>query len=86
MKIEIIENEKEKIKIEVPDVTLVNLLNENVWKEKIDFAAYNIEHTYLSKPVLVVKSKNPKKTVVDATERIIEDVKALRKQFNATLK
>ncbi len=86
MQIEIIENEKEKIKIEVPDVTLVNLLNENVWKEKIDFAAYNIEHPYLSKPVLVVKSKNPKKSVVDAAERIIEDARTLRKQFNAALK
>lgn len=86
MKIEVLENEKEKIKIEVADVTLVNLLNENIWKEKVEFSAYNIDHPYLSKPVLVVKSKNPKKSVVDAAERILEDVKAARKQFSAALK
>ncbi len=86
MKIEVIENEKDKIKIEMPDITLVNLLNENIWKEKVDFSAYNIDHPYLSKPVLVVKSKNPKKSVVDAAEKIIEDVKAAKKQFQAALK
>jgi DNA-directed RNA polymerase subunit L len=87
MKIEILENEGDKIKIEIHDsVTLVNLLNEMVWKQKgVDFSAYSQKHPYLSKPVLVVKGKNPKKIVLEATEQIIEDVKELKKHFeNAT--
>lgn len=86
MKIEVIENEKGKLKIEMPDVTFVNLLNEDIWKEKADFSAYNIDHPYLSRPVLVVKSKNPKKTVTDAAERIIGDVKTVRKHFSEAAK
>ena len=86
MKIEIIENEKDKIRIQVPDVSFVNLLNETIWKEKVDFAAFNIDHPYLSKPVLVVKSKNPKKSIVDAAERVIEDIKDARKQFQAAFR
>lgn len=85
MKIEVIENEKEKIKIEVPDVTFVNLLNESIWKEKGE-SAYNIEHPYLSKPVLTIRGKNPKKSVTDAAERIIEEMKAARKQLAAAMK
>jgi DNA-directed RNA polymerase subunit L len=88
MKIDVIENENDKIKIELHDnLTLVNLLNEVIWKQKgVDFSAYSQKHPYLSKPVLVVKGKNPKKIVIEATEQIIEDVKELRKHFENVTK
>lgn len=88
MKINVLENESELIKIEIEDdLTLVNLLNENLWKQKgLDFAAYKKDHPYLSNPVLMVKSKNPKKSVVEAAEQIIEDVKEFKKQFSVATK
>ncbi len=87
MKLEVIENEDEKLKIRIPDMTLINLVNENVWQQKgIDVSAYAPEHPYLSQPVLLVKAKNPKKAVLDAIGQIHDDVKDLKKQFNAQVK
>ena len=87
MKIEVLEDEKNTLKIEIHDnQTLVNLINENLWQQKVDMAAYKIDHPYLSKPVLIIKSKNPKKSLLDATEQVIEDVKELRKKLNVELK
>ena len=78
----------ETLKIEIHDnTTLVNLINENIWQQKgVDMAAYKVDHPYLSKPVLVVKSRNPKKTLLDATEQAIEDIKDLRKKVQNELK
>ncbi len=75
------------MKVEIDDVTLVNLLNEKIWKQRgIEFSAYNIAHPYLSKPVITVRSKNPKKALIDAADKIIDDVDALRKKLQAVLK
>ena len=87
MKIEVLENEKDKLKIEIHDnTTLVSVINENLWQQKVEVAAFRKDHPYLSKPVLLVKSKNPKKSLLDATEQVVEDAKELRKKFAAELK
>jgi DNA-directed RNA polymerase subunit L len=69
------------IRIEIDDLTLANLLNENLWKMKVDFASYSREHPYLSKPQITVKGKNPKKLLLDAAEQIISDCKELQEQL-----
>ncbi len=87
MKIEVIEEDKEKLKIRVHNnLTLVNALNENVWKQKIDYAAYKVDHPYLSQPELVVKGKNPKKALLDAAEQVIADAKEMKKHFQKAVK
>ena len=87
MKVEILQDDKETLKVEIHDnSTLVSAVNENLWLQKVDMAAYKIEHPYLSKPVLIVKSKNPKKALIDATEQVVADVKDLRKKMQAELK
>ena len=87
MKVEILQDDKETLKVEIHDnSTLVSAVNENLWLQKVDMAAYKIEHPYLSKPVLIVKSKNPKKALIDATEQVVADVKDLRKKMTAELK
>jgi DNA-directed RNA polymerase subunit L len=86
MKINVIENEDEKLRIEMDDLTLVNLLNENIWKQKIKYSAYSVDHPYLSKPILLVKGKNPKHSMFEAADRIIEDVEELRKKAEHALK
>ncbi len=87
MKITVLENEDEKLKFEIDtNLTLVNLLNESIWNQKVDASAYKKDHPYLSKPVVLVRAKNPKKAVLDATDEIIGDVKEFRKQFQASMK
>jgi DNA-directed RNA polymerase subunit L len=87
MKVEILENEKDTLKLRIYEgLTLANLLNENLWKQKIDYAAYKVDHPYLSQPEVVVKGTNPKKAVIDAAEQIVSDVKDLRKNVQRSLK
>ncbi len=87
MKIDVIENEDEKLKMQVhTNLTLVNLLNDKIWKQRVDMSAYRCDDPYLSKLELLVRGKNPKKAVLDAAEEIIEDVKELRKQFEHAVK
>ena len=86
MKLNVIEQSKEKLKLEVPNITFVNLLNDKIWGAGADYTAYNIDHPYLSKPVLVVKSKNPKRTLLSAAENIIADIKELRKLLQHAVK
>lgn len=81
MRVTVLEKDKDKLKIELDDLTLVNLINENLWKGRINYSAYSVDHPYLSKPVLVVSSKDPKKSLVDAAERIIADARDLKKKF-----
>lgn len=82
MKLKVIEEEKDKLQIEIDEsITFINLMNENVWKQNVDMSAYKIEHPYLSKPVMVVRAKNPKKALADAADQIISDVNSLRKQI-----
>jgi len=87
MEVKLLEEGKDKLKLEVNDLTFVNILNENIWKQKgIDYAAYDVQHPYKSKPILVVRSTNPKKSVIDAADRIIEDIKELRRLVKKELK
>ncbi len=81
MQIDVLEETDDKLKIRVHDnITLVNLVNENLWQQKIELAAVTVDHPYLSKPVLTIKSKKARKALLDATEKIIDDVKDLRKK------
>ena len=88
MNIEVLENENDKVKIKIDDLTFVNLLNENIWKQKsgLDYAAYAKEHPYLTHPILTIKSKDAKKSLVDAAERIQKDVEELLKKFEKAAK
>ena len=89
MNIKVLENEKDRLKIDIDDLTFVNVLNEVIWnqdKASLDYSGYSVDHPYLSNPILVVKSKNPKKTIIDAALQIEKDVKALKKQATTQLK
>lgn len=82
VKIEVLEETDDKLKLKVDDnMTILNLVNENLWEQKgVDMAAVTMEHPYLSKPVITIKSKKAKKALADATDKIVEDVKELRRK------
>ncbi|HLC67498.1 MAG TPA: RpoL/Rpb11 RNA polymerase subunit family protein [archaeon] len=82
VKIEVLEETDDKLKLKVDDnMTVLSLVNENLWLQKgVDMAAVTVEHPYLSKPVLTVKSKKARKAVIEATEKIVDDMKELRRK------
>ena len=86
MKLNVVEQKKDKLKLEIPDLTFVNVLNDKLWNAGADYSAYNVDHPYLSKPVLVLKSKNPKTILLRAGEQVIADVRELRKLFQHAVK
>ncbi len=88
MKLEIIEDEKNKLKLAVTGEshTLLNILRENSWKSGADQAAYIVEHPYLSKPQIVVTSDNPRKTLNSALQTVIDQAKEFEKEFSASVK
>ena len=86
MNIELIEKEKNVIRMKIDDLTFVNLLNENIWKQKIEYSVYKKDHPYLSQPILEVKSKEPKKSLIDAAERIKKDAEEFKTKLERVLK
>jgi len=87
MKINIIENTKGKLKLEVDtDLAFLNLLNDYLWRIKdVDIAAFTRKHPYIATPEIMVKSRNPKKSLLNAVKKIKLDVTSLKKQAERDL-
>lgn len=83
MEIKVIENEKDKLKIEIEDnSTITNAINEKILGQKgAGVSAFSTGHPYLGRPVLMVRGKDPEKAVITAAEELIEDAKSLKKQL-----
>ncbi len=86
MEVNVLKKDGDKLELEVNDLTFVNILHENLWKKKVEYSAYNKDHPFLSKPVVLVKSKDGKKVLIEASEQISKDADALRKKFKAAVK
>jgi len=83
MEIKVLEKSSESIKIEVvgESHTLLNLLREKSWKAGAIQASYMIEHPYLSSPKIIVRAKNPKKVLADASQMVGEDAREFAREF-----
>jgi DNA-directed RNA polymerase subunit L len=88
MKLKKLEKTKETLKVEVAgeDHTLLNLLRENAWKAGATQASYILEHPYLSEPKIIVRSKNPKKTLADSAQLVAAEAVAFQREFRKALK
>ncbi|NOX71634.1 MAG: DNA-directed RNA polymerase subunit L [Candidatus Micrarchaeota archaeon] len=88
MKLEVFENGKEKIGIEVigEGHTLLNILKEEAWSAGAKQASYIIKHPYMSKPKIIVRGKNPKKVLMDAAQRIVDESKEFSTLFSRETK
>ncbi len=88
MKINIIEEVNNEIKVEFEDDdihTLPNLIVNEVLKDNsVEFAGYNVPHPLEKKAIIIIKTKrkDPKKVVFEAIERLKEEVK----KFESALK
>jgi DNA-directed RNA polymerase subunit L len=88
MKLAVLEKSDNKLVLEVKGEThtLLNLLSENTWKSGADQASYIIQHPYLSEPKIIVRSKNPKKTLLEAVQLIVMQSKEFEKEFQINMK
>lgn len=83
MEIKVLENKPDTVKMTIMGEThtFMNLITEYAWEAKAKQASYMLRHPYLSSPELSVKSKNPKKTLKDASQIIIDRAEEFKKAF-----
>lgn len=87
MEIKVLEQEKNKLKIEIKGEThtLCNAIRNELWGEKsVEIAGYQIEHPMVSSPVLFVETEkeDPKKTLINAAASLKKKNAELRKQLD----
>jgi DNA-directed RNA polymerase subunit L len=82
------EKTKEKLRVVVRGEThtMLNLIRENTWKAGAKQASYIIQHPYISQPEIIVRSRNPGKTLQDASQMVIDDSKAFSVAFKRAMK
>lgn len=81
MAIKVVKDEKKCIEVEVVGRghTLCNSIRREIYNDKGDVVAgYSIEHPLINDPKLIVRSDKPKKTVLNAVDRLKSKNKELR--------
>lgn len=88
MNIKVLENKKEKIRLEVEgeDATFLNILQEKAWEAGATQAVFSKPHPYISESEIIVQSANPKKTLVDAAQFIANQAKEFGTLFKRAAK
>ncbi|MBU0530253.1 MAG: DNA-directed RNA polymerase subunit L [Candidatus Aenigmatarchaeota archaeon] len=88
MKLRVVENKKDKLRIEVvgESHTLLNLLRETAWKEGAEQASYIVEHPYMSNPELIIRSNNPKNVLSSTAQSIVDQSIAFEKELKRVVK
>lgn len=82
MEINVLKDEKEELEVELPALTLAEILRVYLNKDSdINFAAWKREHP-TKNPVLAIRGKNPKKALKDAINLITKDLDNLEKDFS----
>lgn len=77
---------KLKVAVQGEDHTLLNLLRENAWRKGATQAAALVEHPYMSEPKIVIRSKSPQKTLLDAAQLVIDEAEEFQAEFKKALK
>ena len=78
---EILNQDKESIEVQLDNLTLAEILRVYLNKDSdVKFAAWKREHP-TKNPILSVKAKNPKKSIKDAVSEIVKDLDKIEKDF-----
>ena len=88
MELSAIEKGKEKLRVVVRGEThtMLNLIRENTWKAGAKQSSYIIQHPYISQPEIIVRARNPAKTLRDAAQMVADDSKAFSVAFKRAMK
>lgn len=84
MEVDVISDDKGCIEIEIAgeDHTLCNSIRREIYNENGDvIAGYNIEHPLISNPRMIVTSDKPRKTILNAVDRLKSKNKELRSKL-----
>jgi len=87
MQIKILKQEKEELEIELDNLTIAELLRNELWNEEVEVSAWKREHP-TKNPVLIIrtKGKDAKKVLLDAIEKIQEKNQEILKEFKKAFK
>lgn len=91
MELNLVSKEKKLVVIEFTDVkeTIVHPLIDKLINDKdVLLAAYKTGHPQLDKPILTVRTQrvNPETAVKNAADRLAEEIKSLKKEFEKAIK
>lgn len=92
MEVELLEKEGTKMKIKIigEGHTFCNALRKKLHEDdRVETAAYNIEHPLLSEPIMHVKTvsrKSPKRALIRAAKGLAEDYERVGKELEKALK
>lgn len=91
MQLKVVKEDDSKLILEVKDETIgfVNLLRDELWKDKaVSEATYIKEHPYLAEPKVFVKVNrgSPRTALEKAAVRIEDQAKEFREEFKRSLK
>ena len=89
MKVKTTKMGKDGISVEIEGAghTLANMLRETLWDDKtVTSAAYEKRHPYLGHPNLMIKGKNPEKSLKNAVKRAKDTISEFRTDFNKAVK
>ena len=82
MPAKMIELDKDKLVVELEDLSLAVVLADYVSKTGgVELATFVKEHPYLTNPKIVIKAKNPKQALLKGIEKFRSDLKALREKL-----
>ena len=87
MQIKILKQEKEELEIELDNLTIAELLRNELWNEEVEVSAWKREHP-TKNPVLIIrtKGKDAKKVLLDAIEKIQAKNQEILKEFKKAFK
>lgn len=86
MQIEVLEKEKDKLKLEIKGEThtLTQLLATTVWEEGGEAAAIQ-EHPFMEEHKIIVTARNPQRVLEKASIRIQKECDEFRDDFSRAL-
>jgi len=86
MNIKILEEEKDKLKIELKGetATITQVIADAAWKEGVDAAAIR-EHPFMEEPKIIVSGEKPKKALEKASQAVQEKCDELKTELQKEL-
>ena len=89
MELKVLEKSKTKLKLEVigEDHTLCNALRKELWNDdNVKVSGYNLPHSIVGNPTLVVEAADAKKALMDAVKRLKKNNSEFLEQFKKAAK
>jgi len=84
IKVKISKAGKEGIEVDLEGFrhTIPNLIRQELWNDKnVSYAAYTKPHPYIGNAKIMVRGKDPKKSLEAAVKRAEEEIKKFEKDF-----